>query len=40
MQCSKGRLSPEDVAALIPFLASDDRRLATGHEHFRDAGGR
>jgi NAD(P)-dependent dehydrogenase (short-subunit alcohol dehydrogenase family) len=39
-QCLKGRLFPEDVAAMILFLASDDARLVTGHEHFVDAGWR
>lgn len=39
-QCLKGRLVPEDVAALILFLSSDDARLITGHEHFVDAGWR
>jgi len=39
-QCLKGRLSPEDVAAMVLFLASDDARLVTGHEHFVDAGRR
>ena len=39
-QCLKGRLVPEDVAAMILFLASDDARLVTGHEHFVDAGWR
>jgi NAD(P)-dependent dehydrogenase (short-subunit alcohol dehydrogenase family) len=39
-QCLKGRLLPEDVAALVLFLASDDARLITGHEHFVDAGWR
>ena len=39
-QCLKGRLEPEDVAALVLFLASDDARLITGHEHFVDAGWR
>lgn len=39
-QCLKGRLLPEDVAALVLFLASDDARLMTGHEHFVDAGWR
>ena len=37
---SKGRLVPEDVAALVLFLASDDARLMTGHEYFVDAGWR
>jgi D-xylose 1-dehydrogenase len=39
-QCLKGRLAPEDVAALVLFLASDDARLITGHEYFSDAGWR
>jgi NAD(P)-dependent dehydrogenase (short-subunit alcohol dehydrogenase family) len=39
-QCLKGRLMPEDVAALALFLASDDSRLMTGHEYFVDAGWR
>lgn len=39
-QCLKGRLGPDDVAALVLFLASDDARLMTGHEHFVDAGWR
>jgi NAD(P)-dependent dehydrogenase (short-subunit alcohol dehydrogenase family) len=39
-QCLKGRLGPDDVAAMALFLASDDARLVTGHEHFVDAGWR
>lgn len=39
-QCLSGRLAPEDVAALVLFLASDDARLMTGHEYFVDAGWR
>jgi NAD(P)-dependent dehydrogenase (short-subunit alcohol dehydrogenase family) len=39
-QCLKGRLVPEDVAALAMFLASDDARLMSGHEYFVDAGWR
>ena len=39
-QCLKGRLVPEDVAALTMFLASADARLITGHEYFVDAGWR
>ena len=37
-QCLKGRLVPEDVAAMVLFLASDDARLVTGHNYFVDAG--
>ena len=39
-QCLKGRLVPEDVAAMVTFLASNDARLATGHEYWVDAGWR
>ena len=39
-QCLKGRLVPEDVAAMVLFLSSDDARLITGHEYFVDAGWR
>jgi NAD(P)-dependent dehydrogenase (short-subunit alcohol dehydrogenase family) len=39
-QCIKQRIQPEDVAALVTFLASDDARMITGHEHFVDAGWR
>lgn len=39
-QCLGGRLVPEDVTALVLFLASDDARLMTGHEYFVDAGWR
>jgi D-xylose 1-dehydrogenase len=39
-QCLKGRLVPEDVAAMILFPASDDARLISGHEYFVDAGWR
>ena len=39
-QCLDGRLVPEDIAAMVLFLASDDARLVTGHEHFVDAGWR
>ena len=39
-QCIKVRLEPQDVAALVTFLASDDARGMTGHEHFVDAGWR
>ena len=37
-QCLKGRLVPEDIAAMVLFLASDDARLVTGHNYFVDAG--
>jgi D-xylose 1-dehydrogenase len=39
-QCLKGRLVPEDIAAMVMFLASDDARLITGHSYFVDAGWR
>lgn len=39
-QCLKSRLVPEDIAAMVMFLASDDARLATGHEYWVDAGWR
>jgi NAD(P)-dependent dehydrogenase (short-subunit alcohol dehydrogenase family) len=39
-QAMKGRLLPEDIAAMVLFLASDDARLITGHDYFVDAGWR
>ena len=39
-QCLKGRLMPEDIAAMVMFLASDDARLITAHNYFVDAGWR
>jgi NAD(P)-dependent dehydrogenase (short-subunit alcohol dehydrogenase family) len=39
-QCLRHRLVPEDVAALVTFLASQDARAMTGHEYFVDAGWR
>jgi D-xylose 1-dehydrogenase len=39
-QCLKGRLVPDDIAAMALFLASEDARLVTGHEYFVDAGWR
>jgi D-xylose 1-dehydrogenase len=39
-QCLQHRLVPEDVAALVTFLASQDARAMTGHEYFVDAGWR
>jgi NAD(P)-dependent dehydrogenase (short-subunit alcohol dehydrogenase family) len=39
-QCLTHRLVPDDVAALVTFLASHDARAMTGHEYFVDAGWR
>jgi NAD(P)-dependent dehydrogenase (short-subunit alcohol dehydrogenase family) len=39
-QCLSHRLVPEDVAALVTFLASQDARAITGHEYFVDGGWR
>lgn len=39
-QCLKARVQPQDVAAMILFLASDDARMCTGHSYFVDAGWR
>jgi D-xylose 1-dehydrogenase len=39
-QCLKARVEPEDVAAMVLFLASDDARMCTAHEYFVDAGWR
>jgi D-xylose 1-dehydrogenase len=39
-QCLKSRIVPENVAALVLFLASDDAALCTGHEYWVDAGWR
>jgi NAD(P)-dependent dehydrogenase (short-subunit alcohol dehydrogenase family) len=39
-QCLKGRILPDNVAALVLFLASDDASLCTGHEYWIDAGWR
>jgi NAD(P)-dependent dehydrogenase (short-subunit alcohol dehydrogenase family) len=39
-QCLKGRVVPEDVAAMVLFLASDDARFTTGHDYWVDAGWR
>jgi NAD(P)-dependent dehydrogenase (short-subunit alcohol dehydrogenase family) len=39
-QCLKGRLVPDDIAAMALFLASADARLITGHSYFVDAGWR
>jgi NAD(P)-dependent dehydrogenase (short-subunit alcohol dehydrogenase family) len=39
-QCMKSRLTPEHVAALALFLASDDACMCTGHEYWIDGGWR
>ncbi len=39
-QCLKERVSPENVASLVLFLASDDGSMCTGHEYWIDAGWR
>lgn len=39
-QCIKARVEPQDIAAMVLFLASDDARMCTGHEYFVDAGWR
>ena len=39
-QALKSRLVPEDVAAMVLFLASADARLVTGHNYWVDAGWR
>jgi D-xylose 1-dehydrogenase len=38
LQCLKGRIEPEDVAAMVLFLASDDARFCTAHAYWVDAG--
>jgi NAD(P)-dependent dehydrogenase (short-subunit alcohol dehydrogenase family) len=37
-QCLKARITPQDVASLVLFLASDDGRMCTGHAYWIDAG--
>lgn len=39
-QSLKGRMVPEDIAAMVLFLASDDARFTTGHNYWVDAGWR
>lgn len=39
-QCLKGRVVPEDIAAMVLFLASKDARFTTGHDYWVDAGWR
>ena len=37
-QCIKARVEPQDVAAMVMFLASDDARYCTNHSYWVDAG--
>lgn len=37
-QCIKGRVEPQDVAAMVQFLASDDARFCTAHSYWVDGG--
>ena len=37
-QCLKDRITPDHVASLVLFLASDDGRMCTGHGYWIDAG--
>lgn len=37
-QCLKARITPQHVASLVLFLASDDGRMCTGREYWIDAG--
>ncbi|MFO1246705.1 MAG: SDR family oxidoreductase [Alphaproteobacteria bacterium] len=37
-QCLKARITPDHVASLVLFLASDDGRMCTGHGYWIDAG--
>ena len=39
-QCLDGRIQPEDVAALVMFLSSDDARFCTAHNYWIDGGWR
>lgn len=39
-QCLPGRLQPEDIAAMVLFLASDDARMCTAQEFTVDGGWR
>jgi D-xylose 1-dehydrogenase len=37
-QCLPGKLMPEDIAAMVLFLAADDSRMCTGQDFVVDAG--
>jgi NAD(P)-dependent dehydrogenase (short-subunit alcohol dehydrogenase family) len=37
-QCLKGRVMPQDIAAMVLFLASDDSRMITAQEFIVDGG--
>lgn len=37
-QCLPGKLMPEDIAAMVLFLAADDSKMCTGQEFIVDAG--
>ncbi len=39
-QCLDRRIVPEDIAALVLFLAADDARMCTAHNYWMDAGWR
>ena len=37
-QCLKPRLMPDDIAAMVLFLASDQSRVCSGQEFILDGG--
>ena len=37
-QCLQGKLMPEDIAAMVLFLAADDSKMCTGQDFVVDAG--
>ena len=37
-QCLPGKLMPDDIAAMVLFLAADDSKMCTGQEFIVDAG--
>ncbi|HRI18556.1 MAG TPA: SDR family oxidoreductase, partial [Burkholderiaceae bacterium] len=39
-QCLPDRLQPEDIAAMVLFLASDDAKMCTAQEFIVDGGWR